>query len=472
VTVPASIEQLLKKHNISYSLANLSAVPIHQLVGDVKSIEQPHQAQSANAHLLQNPNNEKLLAITPKQTILDLEAVKEALGEPYTPIVGEALKKFTQSLGLDAMVAVPKLGNLPTIVDKSLLSTDKLLLSVGGIDNQHIELDGESFKKLLESTIINEIAIPLDTLNQATPQHLDVKEISQSVEKFTELRIKQRLDETLELPPLPATAKAIIKLRVDPNADVSDLCEVIELDPILAAQVVSWASSPYYSAPGTIKSVHDAIVRVLGFEMVLSLALGLALGSTLKLPTRRPEGCLSYWQQAVYVSTCTEAVISCMPREQRPSYGCAYLSGLLHNFGYLLIAEIFSGQFDAICTEIDANTHAIPQSVEKHLIGVTRDQLAAWLMEIWHMPEEVCSAIRHQSNSEYTGEHAEYAQLIYITRRLLNEKGVRTGVSDEPIPDALFERFALNKTEASEAIDIMLESTEMLEAMTKQMSPS
>ncbi len=471
MTVPASIEQLFKKHNISYSLASLSAVPTHQLAGDIQSINQPHRAQSANAHLLQNPNNEKLLAITPKQTILDLEAVKEALGEPYSPIVGDALKKFTKSLGLDAMVAVPKLGNLPTIVDRRLLNTDKLLLSVGS-NNEYIEVDGDSFKKLLQSTIVNDIAIPLETLNRTTPKHLDVEAISQSVEKFTELRIKQRLDETLELPPLPATAKAIIKLRVDPNADVSDLCEVIELDPALAAQVVSWASSPYYSAPGTIKSIHDAIVRVLGFEMVLSLALGLALGSTLKLPNRRPEGCLSYWQQSVYVSTCTEAIISCMPRERRPSYGCAYLSGLLHNFGYLIISEIFSGQFNDICTEIDANTHATPQSVEKHIIGVTRDQLAAWLMELWHMPEEVCTAIRHQSDAEYSGEHAEYSQLIFLTRKLLNEKGVHTGVSSDPIPDALFDNFSLNRDDASEAIDIMLESTEMLEAMTQQMNPS
>ncbi|MGS2718330.1 HDOD domain-containing protein [Eionea flava] len=470
MTVPASIEQLLKKHNVSYSLATLSAAPIVKNGSDVQSITPQHYAQSANAHLLQSSHGEKLLAITPKQTILDLSAVESALGETYKPIVGDKLKTFIHSLGLDTMVAMPKLGNLPTIVDSRLLKTDTLLLSVG-VDNEHIEVDGESFKKLLESTIIERISIPLDQLNRATPKNLDEKAISQSVETFTERRIKQRLDETLELPPLPATAKAIIKLRVDPNADVSDLCEVIEMDPSLAAQVVSWASSPYYSAPGTIKSIHDAIVRVLGFEMVLSLALGLALGSTLKLPNRRPEGCLSYWQQAVYVSTCTEAIISCMPREQRPSYGCSYLSGLLHNFGYLVIAEVFSQQFDDICDEIDTNTHTNPQSVEKHMLGVSRDQLAGWLMEMWHMPEEVCAAIRHQSDPTYSEEHSEYAKLIYLTRKLLNEKGVRTGVSGEPIPDELFAEFKLDRAEAADAIDIMLESTEMLEAMTQQMNP-
>lgn len=456
MTVPASIEQLLRKHNVSYSLATLPAARVATGSGGVQSITPQHHSQSANAHLLESSQGSKLLAITPKQTILDLSAVEKSLGETYKPVVGDKLHTFINGLGLETMVAMPKLGNLPTIVDAQLLKTKTLLLSVG-IDSEHIEVDGASFKKLLESTTVEDIAIPLSTLNQATPKHLDESNIRKSVEQFTERRIKQRLDETLELPPLPATANAIIKLRVDPNADVSDLCEIIEMDPPLAAQVVSWASSPYYSAPGTIKSIHDAIVRVLGFEMVLSLALGLALGSTLKLPNRRPEGCLSYWQQSVYVSTCTEAIISCMPREQRPSYGCSYLSGLLHNFGYLVIAEVFSQQFDGLCDEIDANTHSNPQAIEKHMLGVTRDQIAGWLMEMWHMPEEVCAAIRHQSDAAYSGEHHEYAKLLYLTRKLLNEKGIHTGVSSDPIPEELFNHFNLKKADAEEAIDIMLE---------------
>lgn len=426
------------------------------------------QEQTAHAHLLQSTDQQKLLAITPNHSILDLQAVKDTLGEAYTPITGDALKLFVNSLGLESMAAMPMLGNLPTIVDPALLKTKTLLLNVG-VDNQLIELDNPSFKKLLESTIVNDISIPLSTLNSVVSMDLDEKQITQSVDQFTELRIKQRLEETLELPSLPSIAQKIIKLRVDPNADVSDLCSIIELDPSLAAQVVSWASSPYYSAPGSIKSIHDAIVRVLGFDMVLSLALGLALGNTLKLPKHQPDGCVSYWEQAVYVATCTEAIISCMPRECRPGYGCSYLSGLLHNFGYLITAEVFSGHFSSICEHVDANPHSSPLEVERHIIGVTRDQLASWLMRFWHMPEEVCVGLRHQSDPDFDGEHGEYSALIYLTKKLLNEKGIRTGVSNEPIPEALFTRFKLNREDADEAIDIMLESSELLESMAQQM---
>lgn len=100
------------------------------------------------------------------------------------------------------MAAMPKLGNLPTIDDRQLLDVDKLLLNVG-VENEHIELDRQSFQKLLESTMVNDIAIPLATLNTQVAAQFDEKYVRQSVDQFTELRIKKRLEETLELPALP-----------------------------------------------------------------------------------------------------------------------------------------------------------------------------------------------------------------------------------------------------------------------------
>ena len=109
------------------------------------------------------------------------------------------------------------------------------------------------------------------------------------MQAFTARRIQQRLEATIEIPPLADTAQKIIKLRVDPNATIDDITGVVETDPALAAQVVSWAASPYYASPGKIRSVEDAIVRVLGFDLVINLALGLALGKTLSLPKDHPH---------------------------------------------------------------------------------------------------------------------------------------------------------------------------------------
>src|SRR5690606_21541643 len=116
------------------------------------------------------------------------------------------------------------------------------------------------------------VAVPADTLRPHLPDAgRDPECIDHSIRHLTSSRMRQRLDETLEIPPLSSTAERILQLRTNPNATVSELASIVEADPSLAAQVVSWASSPYYAAPGKIRSVQDAIVRVLGFDLVSNL---------------------------------------------------------------------------------------------------------------------------------------------------------------------------------------------------------
>jgi len=232
---------------------------------------------------------------------------------------------------------------------------------------------------------------------------------------------------------------------------------------------VSWAASPYYSAPGAIKSIHDAIVRVLGFDMVLNLALGLSLGKSMKMPTTGPSGCLPYWLQSVYIATTAEAIVKCIPREKRPSFGTAYLSGLLHNFGYLIISEVFDTHFKNICHHIDANPQVAVQSVERHVIGVDRDQLAAWLMESWVMPEPIVTALRYQSVADFDGDDWQYPAILHIAKKLLQVRGINTGVAPTPIPDELYQRLGLDRDKVDEAMEQLLEANEELEAMAKQM---
>jgi HD-like signal output (HDOD) protein len=369
---------------------------------------------------------------------------------------------------LSAIPALPGLNNLPTIVDKGLLAYDTIYLDVG-VSRQYIQLEQRNFRELIGNATVSEITASLASLETPTEASSDRTCIEQSLTLFTELRIKQRLEETLEFPPLPATAQKIITLRTNPNADINDLTKIVELDASLSAQVVSWAASPYYSAPGSIKSIHDAIVRVLGFDMVLNLALGLSLGNALKMPRKGPHGCMPYFEQSVYVATATEALVTCIPRDIRPNFGTAYLVGLLNNFGYLVIAEVFNSQFISICEHIDANPQSSYQAVERHIIGVDRNQLASWLMGFWNMPSNVCNALRHQNNPDYEGDDWEYALLLYLANKLLQERGLLMGVSSDPIPDALFERLKIDRNAAAEAITNIINASEELKIIAKQM---
>mgnify|MGYP002129801392 CR=1 FL=1 len=280
-------------------------------------------------------------------------------------------------------------------------------------------------------------------------------------------RIQQRLEETIEIPPLPETAQKIIKLRVDPDATVDDITGVVETDPALAAQVVSWAASPYYASPGKIRSVEDAIVRVLGFDLVINLALGLALGKTLSLPKDQPQQATPYWQQAIYTAAIIEGLTRAMPRAQRPEAGLTYLAGLLHNFGYLVLAHIFPPHFSLICRHQEVNPHLGHSHIEQHLLGITREQIGSWLMRFWDMPEELAVALRFQEDPDYDGPLAVYANLLCLTLRLLRQRQIGSGPSQE-IPDSLLARLQISRDKAEEALDKVLEAEAALRELAAQ----
>jgi HD-like signal output (HDOD) protein len=148
----------------------------------------------------------------------------------------------------------------------------------------------------------------------------------------------------------------------------------------------------------------------------------------------------------------------------------AYLCGLLHNFGYLILAEVFPPYHQAFCELADANPHVPHQAIERHLLGVTREQLAATLMSLWSMPQEVISGLRHQNNPNFMGENNQYAKLIFVAQRLLNQNNIGRGPKLE-IPASVFEDLHLDPEKAQQTVQNILESSSDLQHIANELSP-
>ena len=461
MTVSATILELLQKsQNISYTITDkpnkresLSIVPKSNTSCLIKGL------------ILRDSQDQLVQVLVPENGIVDLDAMFRNFGRQFQGVKPQEIWQLISTKELTTVPAIPQWQSMPTFIDDSLVKKETLLLDSG--DNQNlIQMNNENFKEMVKACRVGAFtnAAPRDDASAAE----DENKILSSVKKFTERRIKDRLDETLELPPLPETAQRIIKLRADPNADINDLTNIVEIDPSLAAQVVSWAASPYYSAPGKIKSVHDAIVRVLGFDMVLNLALGLALGKTLTMKSLSKQDVDDYWRNAVYTAACVEGLVTSISREHRPGFGMAYLSGLLNNFGYLVLAEIFPPYHQLLSRARSANPHLMPANVEAYTLGVSGNQIASWLMDNWSMPEEVIIALRQQANNGYRGDSFQYAQLNYVAKQMLANRGFGDIIPAE-IPLAVFEDLHLDQEMALNTVENILDSAEDLDSIAEKM---
>ncbi|MBF7142369.1 MULTISPECIES: aminoacyl-tRNA deacylase and HDOD domain-containing protein [Pseudomonas] len=449
---PDAIQQLLRTHGIGY-----------REVTDSPLLNPARQVQA----VLLGDAVGLLLVLLRKDQLLDLTRLAEIYGRTLTAVPLEKLTRLLRPLNLGELPGIPLAVSAPCVYDERLLDIEYVLVASGqpGILLE-ISTDQDQFRKALANASSARFG---EDVSKPTVQPLSgsLSVISKGVQAFTARRIQQRLEDTIEIPPLATTAQKIIKLRVDPDASTDDVTGVVETDPALAAQVVSWAASPYYGSVGKIRSVEDAIVRVLGFDLVINLALGLALGKTLTLPKDKPQHATPYWQQSLYTAAVVEGLTRAMPRAERPEAGLTYLGGLLHNFGYLLLAHVFPPHFSLVCRHLEVNPHLPHAYVEHHLLGISREQVGAWLMRHWDMPDELVTALQYQNDATYEGEHAVYANLVCLAVRLLRTRGKGFEVEEE-IPEALLARLSITREKADDVVTKVLNAEQLLRELAQQ----
>lgn len=161
--------------------------------------------------------------------------------------------------------------------------------------------------------------------------------------------------------------------------------------------------------------------------MTMNLMMGLVLGRVMDVPDHTPTHVLGFWEQSIWVAHGARAVSKLLPSDRHVPHGLAYLTGLLHNFGYLILNHAFPPHFRLITESTDINRHIDVSLVDAHILGITREQIGAELLRNWMIGEDVVTGVRYHKRIEYTHE-ATYANLIYLTRGVLMKHGVLLGL--------------------------------------------
>ncbi|REG83921.1 HDOD domain-containing protein [Marinomonas pollencensis] len=362
----------------------------------------------------------RLQVIFPEDSMLDLAAIARLTKRRFEPIAN-------YNTAGDPLLAT---SNCPSIIESNLLKESFLQIR-SNADGQYQQLSTDDVMQRFSGPLcrFENISIHTDDIQQPSDDYLsDEQQMLNSLGQFQSIRLKQRLEETLEIPPLPAISNQIIRLSSNESSGMDELCDVISLDPSLAAQVVSWAASPYYGAKGGIESVKDAIIRVLGYDMVMNLALGLSMGNAFSEPEEGPRHYEDFWLSSVSHAALMEALVTIVPVSHRPSSGHAYLTGLLHNFGFLAISTMMPPHFSILSRYQEANAHLSSDIVEMQILRFTKEQLGSWLLKQWDIPENICLAVRYSKTPSYQGEYANLANLLYIAHQLNSQTRVNESV--------------------------------------------
>ncbi len=201
--LPPLVAQMLEKQGIAY-----------QLHRDPEPFPAAQRVQAVLLDDLIGP----LLVLFPQDRLLDLARLAELTGRDLSAVAPERLTRMLDTHGFGVLPGLPPLISAPCLYEEHLPQQTRLLVE-SGEPGLWLELSGADYRGLLSKASAGRFGQPLAQIRPNLDRpHDDRAEITQAVQAFTARRIQQRLEETIEIPPLPQSAQRIIKLRVNPDA--------------------------------------------------------------------------------------------------------------------------------------------------------------------------------------------------------------------------------------------------------------
>ncbi len=239
--------------------------------------------------------------------------------------------------------------------------------------------------------------------------------------------MRKKISRIKSLPPMPGMTAKLMQLAADPLSDGNKLAEIIEMDPLLATQVIRWANSAYFGYKGKINSVRDAINRVLGYQVVFDLALGLTALKPLKAPVDGVVGIRQFWRHALASTHLTQAINKKIVQDFKVEPGLLFTVALIHNIGFPLLGSQFPDEFNMLENLIAANPDIAIVRLERFAFDLDHSELGSWLLRTWSMPKAIVDVVYHHHNPEYRGEHFQANLQVYLNDCLLAILGYGDG---------------------------------------------
>jgi HD-like signal output (HDOD) protein len=189
------------------------------------------------------------------------------------------------------------------------------------------------------------------------------------------------------MPFLPAVFQRTLALFAKGDeVSIRELADVVEQDVVMVGQLLSIANSAMYSRASSVCSVRQAIARV-GISKTRNALLGLSVSRSFR-NVRLPRS----WSSARFNAHSLATAILSDLLVQRAATGSAewaFLAGLLHDIGLLLIA---TGLPDHPLAIADAGSDYQLVEWERELLGFSHFEVGADLLARWNCPPIVQEA--------------------------------------------------------------------------------
>jgi putative nucleotidyltransferase with HDIG domain len=214
------------------------------------------------------------------------------------------------------------------------------------------------------------------------------------MEQVQEALLEKVIKQIEHLPSLPQVVTKVLAMTDSAHISAVDLSK--EMDQTLSAKVLKMANSAYYGgrAARKVNTVHHAIV-IIGLDALKEIILTTSLFHTFR-DSKEIESLQPLWQHSLECGLAAKRLAWVVRFEAMDE---AYLVGLIHDIGRLIIQQHFPDQFALLKRRTNGITEEI--GLEREIFGMTHAEIGARVAEQWNFPEALIEAIAHHHDGEW-----------------------------------------------------------------------
>ncbi|GEM_PF-374900 len=221
----------------------------------------------------------------------------------------------------------------------------------------------------------------------------------------------------VNLPSMPATIARIIGLTKSPDLRAEELAEAILLDQSLTAKILRLANSAYFGRRKKTDTVTDSVL-ILGFGLVRNLAASASVLDAV-FPRQAFPGLSwpAFWSHSVATAVATEVVHSHSSGISKKQDESAFIAGLLHDVGKMIIAYAMPVEFAHVVSHcIEHGTDMA--DAEQLYIATNHSQIGKELARLWEYPDNLLEAIGCHHSPRASVGSPELAKAVHCGNML------------------------------------------------------
>ena len=242
----------------------------------------------------------------------------------------------------------------------------------------------------------------------------------------------ERINQCPKLASLKSINETLSELLDSEDSFVSQIAEVIRLDPSLTTRVLDLVNSIFFGSQSSqkISGVEEASI-FLGLNRIKELlAATPVIEEIAELGKNVSEfPWINFWKHSIGTAILTREILSLA--EIKYEDESDYVAGLLHNLGKLILAITFPELFQKLCKEKCKNAAHIIE-MEKQIIGWDHAKIGAYYLWNHHISDEVVEAVHWHNNPKESKEHPTLSSAIQVADLLTCQLGV-PGIENCPV---------------------------------------